>query len=190
MLRIVSLAAATAIGLASPAYADWNADPTHSAVMFEVDHFGFATVIGRFTDFEITFDFDESAPEETSVSAAINTASVDSGYGPRDEHLRTGDFFDVENHPTMTFESESLELTGDETARLHGVLTLLGESNDVSLDVVLNGIGENPFGGPDIAGFSASGMIDRTDFGMDFGAPAIGQDVPIRIEFEATRAEE
>lgn len=190
MLRILTLATATAIGLVGSANAEWDPDLAHTAVMFEVDHLGFSTVVGRFSDVDVTFDFDETAPEETSVTAEIDAASIDSGFGPRDEHLRSGDFFNVEEHPTITFESESLDVTGDDTAQLHGELTLLGETNDVTLDVVLNNLGANPFGGPDVAGFSASGTIDRTDYGMDFGTPAIGQDILIRIEFEATRAED
>lgn len=190
MIRLASLATATTVLLAGSAFANWDTDLAHTTVMFEVDHLGFSTTIGTFSDVDVTFDFDESAPEETSVTAVIGTASVSSGHEPRDEHLRRSDFFNVEAYPTMTFESESVEVTGDDTALMHGTLTMLGQTNDVTLDVTLNKLGANPFGGPDSAGFSATGTIDRTDYGMDFGAPAIGADVLIRIEFEATRAEE
>jgi polyisoprenoid-binding protein YceI len=188
MVRFAAVALAAA-AIALPAHAEWEVDYTHTYVYFEVDHLGFSTLIGRFSDLDITFDFDENDPGATRVTAAIGTESVDTGYNPRDQHLRSEDFFASDEYPSMTFETSEVEVTGDDTARLHGALTLIGETNDVSLDVTLNQIGPNPFGGSDIAGFSAVGMIDRTDFDMNFGAPAIGTDVLIRIEFEATRAE-
>ena len=195
MIRIARLAAAplAAAGLAlaaAPAAAEtYVIDKGHTHILFQVSHLGFSNTHGEFLEFDGTFDFDPEAPENSRIDVTIETASIDSGLAERDAHLRNADFFDVEQHPTMTFETTAVEVTGDNTAMLTGNLTLLGTTQPVTLDVTMNGLGPHPFReDTTVAGFTATGTINRSDFGMAFGVPAIGDEVAITIEMEASPA--
>ncbi|MEQ8964797.1 MAG: YceI family protein [Azospirillaceae bacterium] len=178
-----ALAPATAVA-ESQAFAF---DKSHTHILFFVDHLGFSAVQGEFLDYEGELTLDTEDPANSSVAVTIDVASLDSGHPPRDEHLLDADFFDAEAYPEMTFASTRVEPTGEDTALVHGDLTIKGVTRPVVLDTRLNGLGPNPFA-PDqtIAGFSATTEIARSDFGMDFGLPAIGDTVEIRIEIEAS----
>lgn len=146
-----------------------SADPTrmridrnHSTVGFRVPILaGMSTVTGKFTDFEVELDYDAATPNSSNVSATIQVVSVDTGIDRRDGHLRSADFFDVENHPTMTFASDSVEIDGDR-GTAHGTLTMRGTSRVVELDLQLMPMGE---GG---VGIKATTTINRTDFGVSY----------------------
>jgi len=187
-----ALALTLALAPAAPAVAapqEYAFDPTHTHILFFVDHLGFSTVVGEFVDYEGTLMLDRNDPAASSVEVTIDVSSLDSGHPPRDEHLLAADFFDAETHPEMTFVSTRVEPTGETTALIHGDLTIKGVTQPVVLDAELNGYGPNPFA-PDqtIAGFSATTEIARSDFGMDFGVPAIGDTIEIRIETETSPA--
>ena len=187
-----ALAAMLALGAAAPAVAaPWVIDRSHAAVTFEVDHLGFSAVHGIFREFDARIDFDPEAVEETRLSVVIDAASVDTFWAARDEHIRGEDFFDVANHPEIVFESTSVTPTGAETADVTGELTMIGETREVTFEAVLNRIGPSPFD-PErtIAGFTVTGEIDRTDWGMDDAAPAVGAAIPIRVDLEMSPAEE
>lgn len=187
MHRILTSAALAAALLAAPAASaeEFTFDPSHTHILFSISHFGFSHVRGEFTDFDGTIAFDPEAPESTSVDVTIDAASLDSGWPARDDHLRTADFFDVDTHPTITFRSTGVEVTGEDTARMTGDLTMLGQTHPVTLDVQLNAIGPHPFrAGVTVAGFTATGTIDRTAYGLSYGSPAIGDAVEITIETE------
>lgn len=187
-------AVAVAAFAAAPAAAapeSWVIDQTHTHILFFVDHLGFSAVQGEFLAFEGDLTLDRETPANSSVSVTIDVASLDSGHGPRDAHLLNEDFFAAETHPTMTFDSTTVTLTGDDTAEVVGDLTILGETREVVLDVTLNQLGPNPFANQlTTAGFSAETTILRSDFGMEFGVPLIGDEITIRIETEASPAEE
>ena len=187
MTRLATAAAALALS-ASPALAaeEFAFDHSHTHVLFFVDHLGFSTTQGEFMEFDGTLMLDTEAPENSSVTVTIDAASIDTGYADRDEHLRTGDFFNVEEHPELTFTSTDVAVTGENTAEVTGDLTILGVTQPVTLNVTLNAIGPHPFNGATVAGFSATTTISRSDFGMDFGVPAIGDEIEIRIESEAS----
>lgn len=195
MTRIARLAAgplaAAGLALAAlPAAAEtYTIDKGHTHILFEVSHLGFSTTHGEFLEFDGEFDFDPDAPENSRISVTIDTASIDTGHAERDEHLRNADFFDVEEYPTMTFETTGVEVTGENTAELTGDLTLLGVTQPVTLDVQLNAMGPHPFQDKTVAGFTATGTINRSDFGMTYAAPAVGEEVDIVIEMEASPAE-
>ncbi len=187
MRKVLASAAVGAALIGAPVWAadEFVFDPSHTHILFSIDHLGFSDVHGEFLDFEGSAVFDPDAPENSSVSVTIDTASIDTGWAARDEHLRNADFFDVGTHPTMTFESTSIEMTGDDTAVVTGDLTILGTTQEVTLDVTMNGMGPHPFQeGVTVAGFSATGSIDRTAFGLAYGSPAIGDEVHIQIETE------
>ena len=107
-----------------------------------------------------------------------------------DAHMKNADFFDVENHPNMTFKSTNIELTGDNTANVTGDLTILETTKLVTLTVTHNKTGKHPFSGKDSIGFSATGNIKRSDFGMNYGLPNVGDDVELRLEIEAFQQNE
>ncbi len=177
--------------LAAPAMAqsEWTIDRSHTHVMFSVSHLGFSNTHGEFDGFEGTFMLDPEDPTTASISLTIDAGSVDTNWPARDEHLVSPDFFDVQTYPTITFESTGVEQTGADTAEVTGDLTILGVTHPVVLDVVLNGVAPNPFNpAVTVAGFTATTSISRSDFGMVFGVPAIGDEVIIRLEMEATRA--
>jgi len=168
--------------------ASYTIDETHAHAAFRVSHLGFSHTLGQFKEISGSLEFDEANPTASSVSVTINTASVDSANEARDEHLRKADFLNVEEFPTMTFTSTAIEVTGEKTGKLTGDLTLLGVTKPVTLDVTFNQEGPHPFDPSKIvAGFSASGEINRTNFGMAYAAPAIGETVELMIEVEARK---
>jgi polyisoprenoid-binding protein YceI len=172
-----------------PSAAEWTIDTAHTQILFSVDHLGFTQVRGVFRDYDGTVAFDPENLEATEVSLAIDAASVDTLWEARDEHIRSADFLDAANHPEITFVSTGVAATGDNAAEITGDLTIRGETRPVTLAATLNNLGPNPFM-PDqeIAGFTLTGEVDRTEFGIDFGAPAIGAVLPVEITVELVRA--
>jgi polyisoprenoid-binding protein YceI len=190
-LFAAALFAATAVGSVVPAFAapvSYKIDPAHTAVVFIVNHVGFSNVIGRFDTVGGDVTFDKDAVEKSVVNVTIDTTSVDTNHAKRDEHLRSPDFFNAKEFPKMTFKSTKIEKTGDKTGKLHGDLTMLGVTKPVVLDVTFNKDGVSPASKLETAGFSARGTVKRTEFGMKYGAPAIGDDIQLLIEIEAVKS--
>lgn len=185
-LTSFALAAALALGPVLSASAEpYVLDKSHAAITFSVDHLGFSTVHGQFRAFDAQIDFNPEKVEETRLRFVIDPASIDTGWGPRDDHLKTADFFDVANHPEIVFESTAVTPTGSDTATVAGTLTIKGVSAPVSFAAKLNKIGPSPFDpAKTIAGFSATGEIDRTAYGMAYAAPAVSAVIPVRIDLE------
>lgn len=189
MKKLVSLL--FALALACPTAADaadkYIFDPVHTQVLFSVSHLGFSHSHGRFLKFDGNFTFDEQAPETSSVEVTINTDSLDLGSDEWNAHVKGKDFLNVEKFPQMTFKSAKIEKTGDNTGYLTGDLTLLGVTRPVTLAVTFNGAGIHPYTKNRIAGFSATGMIKRSEFGMTGSLPAVGDEVMLTIEVEGLR---
>lgn len=166
----------------------WKADPVHSEIAFSVRHLMVGKVRGRFTSYDVTFVTSQD-PLGSSVAATVDLASIDTGIGPRDNHLRSADFLEVETYPTMTYRSAGIRQTDDGWI-IDGELTLHGVTRQVPLAVEVNGFSPDPWGGQR-AGFSATAQISRHDFGidismaMDGGGVAIGDKVSISLEIEA-----
>ena len=186
---MIALGLSAAFLAPTTAFAEsYTIDASHAHAAFRVSHLGFSHTLGQFNEISGTLEFDEASPDAGSVSVTINTASVDSANAARDEHLRKADFLNVESFPTMTFVSTSVEITGEKTGKLAGDLTLLGVTKPLTLDVTFNQAGPHPFDPSKImAGFSATGEINRSDFGMAYAVPAIGETVEIIIEIEALK---
>jgi polyisoprenoid-binding protein YceI len=167
----------------------WAIDTAHSTIGFTVRHMMVSKVRGTFKDFTADLVTGEN-PLDSTVSATVQMASIDTGDDGRDEHLRTNDFFDAENHPTMTFRSTRLEGTGSEY-QLHGDLTIRGVTRPVAFDLELGGVAKDPWGNTR-TGFTATGSINRKDFGVNFNAPLetggviVGDKVTIELDIEAT----
>lgn len=192
MFRKFSFAATAALLLmsAAPASAElrhYTLDKPHTQILFFADHIGFSKSEGEFLDYAGTIDFDTAAPEKSKVEVTIKTASLDMGDEKWDTHLKNADFFDVEKFPEMKFISTGIEVTGEKTAKITGDLTIKGITKPVVLDTTYNKSGKHPFSGADVAGFSATTTIKRSDFGITYGAPLMGDDVEIRLEVEGTR---
>ena len=140
----------------------WQVDPAHSAVTFTARHMMVAKVRGRFTDFSADIVIADD-PLQSTVNAIVQMASIATGDSGRDDHLRTNDFFDIENHPTMTFRSTGLEGTGDEY-RLHGDLTIRGVTRPVELLAAVRPEDD------DCVRVRVEGSIRRSDFGLEWDA--------------------
>ena len=141
----------------------WALDPTHSEIHFKVKHLMISTVTGQFDKFEATV---ETTGENLSTAIVHFKADIDSittNNDQRDGHLKTGDFFDVENHPQLIFEGTKLEKANEENYKLHGTLTMRGVSKAVVLDAEFGGKTVDPWGFTRI-GFSVTGKINRKDF--------------------------
>lgn len=165
----------------------WTIDPVHSEVSFTVRHLMVGKVRGRFPAFSGTI-VTGSDPLHSQVSAEINLASIDTGNQQRDAHLRSAEFLDVEIHPTMSFRSTSLR-PQRHGYLVMGELTLHGVTTPIELQLEVNGFVTDPWGSTR-AGFSATGKIDRRDFGLDATTPLasemlIGHEVQIALEIEA-----
>lgn len=176
--------------VAQPARAEieiYEIEKPHTQIMFGVSHLGFSTSYGKFLDYEGSIEFNRSEPEKSKVEIIIQTGSIDMGDEKWNEHLKNEDFFNVEKFPTMIFKSTDIKVTSDDTAKIIGDLTILEETKPVTLDVVFKKAEKHPFGEKYAAGFSAKASIKRSDFGMVYGLPMVGDDVDLTIEVEAIR---
>jgi polyisoprenoid-binding protein YceI len=169
----------------------WSADLTHSDVSITARHFMVSKVRGHFNDFSATIVTAEN-PLDSKVTATIKTASIDTRQEQRDGHIRSADFLDVENHPEITFVSTGLRPNGDDF-KLDGELTIRGNTRPVTLDLELNAIGPDPYGGTRI-GLSARTSVQRQDFGISFnalmeaGGAVVSDKLDVAIEIEAVLA--
>lgn len=170
-------------------------DPFHTVPYFEVDHLGFATIRGMFSKTSGKFTIDH-AGKSGSLEAVIPTATVNTGDPDRegrprtrDEHLRTPDFFNSAEFPTMTFKSTAVKFAGDNPETIEGNLTLLGVTKPVSLKVERWRCGPDPRtqGKRYQCGGNASGSFKRSDFGMKFGVPSVGDEVRLWMSFYGFR---
>ncbi|MGH8887111.1 MAG: YceI family protein [Egibacteraceae bacterium] len=166
----------------------WAIDPAHSDVSFTVRHMMVSKVRCRFRTFEgrvVT----GANPLDSTVTASIDLASVDTNNEQRDAHIRSADFFDVETYPTMTYRSTGVRAVGHGFV-IDGELSLHGATKPVALSLEVNGFGPDPWGGTR-AGFSATAQISRRDFGIDIAMPmdgggvVVGDQVRILLELEA-----
>lgn len=191
MIRITLLAAAAALLGATPAFAAdaYKIDAGHTHVMFKFERFGLSYVIGGFTGVEGTINLDKAAPANSSVNATIEIASFSSGNHERDMHAVGPHWLNAEAFATMTFASTKVELTGEETAKVTGDLTLHGVTRPVTLDVSLHKIGTDPSTKREAAGFSAKGSLNRLDYGITTAKGFIGDEIEITIEALGIHAE-
>lgn len=169
-----------------------NIDPSHSEIMFQVKHMMFAKVKGSFEKFSGTINFDPQNPANSTVAVEVEPASINTRDANRDNHLRSQDFFGVEQNPTMTFHSTRIEGSG-RNYKVYGDLTMNGVTRGIVLDAEYNGEGVSPFG-PKVYAFSAEGKINRKDWGMEWnaaleaGGMLVSDEVKIEVEVEASPA--
>ncbi len=192
MKKTLLATAAAALVLTGSATASFAAsetfvlDPNHTNVVWHANHFGFSTPSGKFADVSGKIMLDEAAPQDASVEVLVKTGSIVTGIEKFNEHLMSKDFFNVAEFPEAKFVSKSVEMTGDKTAKINGELTMLGQTHPLTLDATLNQIGEHPFSKKKTVGFSATGTIKRSEYGMNYAIPGVSDDVPLTIEVEAS----
>jgi polyisoprenoid-binding protein YceI len=171
----------------------WTIDPVHSMVAATAQHLGMSSVHGRFGEFRGRIDIAPAA-EASTVVAEINAASIDTGNGTRDDHLRSADFLDVEHHPTISYRSMGLTPAGADRWTVHGRLTLAGVTRPVDLDLTYLGSGPDLWGG-ERAAFRAVTELRRDDFVMNFnqvvqaGISLIGATLKVELDIQAVRGE-
>jgi polyisoprenoid-binding protein YceI len=174
-----------------PVPGTWEIDPSHSTVGAVARHLMVSKVRGRFNSFSGQVTIGET-PAKSSVVATIDASSIDTAEPRRDEHLRSADFLDAENYPTLEFRSTSVEQTGEVSLRMDGDLTIRGVTRPVSLDVSYLGLITDPFGN-NKAVFSAETEIDREEWGMTWnaaletGGVLVGKKLKIELEIQAVR---
>jgi polyisoprenoid-binding protein YceI len=167
----------------------WALDTTHSEIHFKVRHLMVSWVTGSFKKFDATVETEGDDISTAKVRFTANISSISTNNEQRDAHLRTGDFFDAENHPNLVFESDRLEKIDDENYKLYGRLSLRGNEKKVVLNVEFGGITQDPWGNTR-TGFSVTGKINRKDFGVSFsmvsetGGVLLGEDVSISANVE------
>ena len=148
---------------------EYTIDPSHSRIGFSARHAMVTTVRGSFGDFEGTAHVDTANPSASHAKVVIKTASIDTGSADRDGHLRSGDFFDADANPEITFVTTSVERVEDDVWRLAGDLTIKGVSKPLSIDFESTGSAVDPFGNTRI-GFEGATTINRKDFGLTWNA--------------------
>lgn len=164
-------------------------DHSHSEIQFSVRHMMVSKVRGVFEKWGGEISLNPANPAATTVDIAIDAASINTKDAQRDGHLRSADFLNVEQFPSIRFKSTKVEVTGDNTARLHGDLTIVGVSKPVTLDVEYHGNAKSPWGTVSY-GFSASTKINREDWGLTWNAALetggwlVGKEIQIDIESE------
>lgn len=165
--------------------ASYTIDPTHTYPNFTIDHLGFSTLHGRFGNTTGTLSMDQ-AKGTGEVKIVIEAASIDTGFKKRDDHLRSPDFFNVVEFPEITFKSTKVTFKG-KGATLVGDLTIKGVTKPVTLDVDRINCGVHPFNKKEVCGFNATAQLKRSDFGIEYALPAVGDEVMLSIEMEAVK---
>lgn len=168
----------------------WNVDSSHSTLEFSVKHMMISKVKGAFTDFDATVEADPTDLTDAKIEFTVNLNSIDTRNEDRDNHLRSNDFFDIENHPKMTFVATDIKKKSGDEYDVTGDLSIRGVTKPVTFELEMEGVHKDPWGN-EVAGFSGSTKINRKDFGLvwntalETGGVLVGEEVKINIEIEA-----
>ena len=173
----------------------WALDPTHSEVHFKVKHLMVSSVSGMFKEINGSVETEGDDISTAKVHITMEVASISTNNDQRDGHLKTGDFFDAENHPQIIFDGSGMTKTGDDSYTMTGNLNMRGTSKEVTLNVEFGGLVQDPWGNTRV-GFEVSGKINRKDFGVNFsmvsetGGILLGEEVKIsaNVEFVKQKA--
>lgn len=194
MRRLALLLALFLVGSQAVQADTYAIDREHTEVRFTWDHVGLSRQSGRLVDVSGTLEFDEARPEASKVAAIMKLSGLWTGVAKLDQLLRGKDYFDADRHPTITFESTAVRPTGQRTAEITGDLTINGVAKPVILAATWNFTGEHPlakinpaFQGIHVSGFSAQGVIRRSDWGITRFAPYVSDEIQISIETEVKR---
>jgi polyisoprenoid-binding protein YceI len=192
--RSQNMSATTSTSSSPSTVSRWNIDPSHTTAHFGVRHLMISTVRGHFEKVSGTVTLDEADPTKSVIDVSIDASSIGTRDEKRDAHLRSADFFDVENHPTITFRSTKIVSAGKDEYKVTGDLTIRGTTKSVTLDVVGPTPPQKTPWGSFARGVSATGKINRKDFGLSWnaaletGGVVVGEEVKIEIEAELSPA--
>ena len=186
MQKFVAAGIAMLFGSAAFAADSYTIDSRHTFPSFEVNHLGFSTQRGRFnvTKGKVTLD---RTTKSGSIEITIDTASISTGLDKLEEHLRSPDFLNAAAFPTMTFKSSKITFNGDAITSVDGDITLMGITKPLTLSVARFRCAIHPMLKKEICGGDASGTFKRSDFGIKYGVPAIGDEVKLLIQVEAVK---
>jgi polyisoprenoid-binding protein YceI len=182
---LVTAALGLAAAVVSAAPVTYTVDTTHSRVTFYVNHFGFSNSVGEFKLGDGTFVFDGDDWSKSKVDARIPVQTLELGDAKWNAHILSVDFLESAKYPEITFFSKKVEKIDATHGKLYGDLTIKGVTKPVVLELTVNKIGEHPIRKTQAAGFTATATVKRTEFGVSMYAPAVADDVVIRIEVEA-----
>lgn len=170
----------------------WVIDPAHSEILFKVKHMMITNVKGEFRKFDGKLEMDHTDVTTASVGVSIDAASIFTNNDDRDNHLKSADFFDVENHKQLSFQGSGIRKVDDDRYEMKGMLTIRGISKEVTLDVEFGGINKDPWGN-EKAGFSLNGKFNRKDWGLNWnaaleaGGVLVSEEVRISAEVQFTK---
>ena len=165
----------------------YQLDRQHAYITFSYTHLGFSNPYLRFRDFDVAFELNPSAPEQSKIGVTIQAASIDSGVDEFDDHLKDEQFFNVSSYPEIQFTATKIELSSEDEGTLHGELSMKGITKPVSLDVKLNAAGDHPIARKPSLGFSARTTLKRSDWNMGAYAPAVSDEVSLIVEVELNK---
>lgn len=169
----------------------WNVDTAHSSLEFVVKHMMISKAKGNFNNFEAVIEADPADLTNSKIEFSIDVNSIDTRNKDRDDHLRSADFFDIENHPTATFIAKDIQKKSDTNYDVTGDLTIRGTTKPITVDIVFEGQSKDPMSGNEVAGFSGQTTFSRKDFGLTWnaaletGGVLVGDEVKVNIEIEA-----
>lgn len=172
------------------AKAKWNVDKVHSTIGFTVRHMMISNVKGTFNEFDAVIEADPEDLTDANIEFTIDASSVDTRKSDRDDHLRSGDFFDVEKHPSLTFETTNITKKAEDQYDMTGDFTIIGTTKPVTFDITFEGLAKDPMTGDEAAGFTGSTTINRKDFGLTWnaaletGGVVVSDEVKINIEIQ------
>lgn len=159
----------------------YQIDPAHTSVLFKINHMGMSTFVGRFNESEASLEFDPAHMENAKLSALIKIPSIDVNNKDLEESLKGSSWFEAEKYPQALFKTESVMMLDDTHAKFSGNLTLHGVTAPIVLNVIFNGAGNNMLSGKYTLGFTATARFKRSQFGMDYLIPAVGDDVDVEV---------
>jgi polyisoprenoid-binding protein YceI len=171
----------------------WNIDAAHSGINFSIKHLVVSKVRGRFARYSGTLELDTQDLTRSKLEATIEAASIDTGVGQRDDHLRSADFFDAATYPELRFVGKRIEKVSGQDYRVHGELTIRDVTREIVLEVEYGGQAKDPWGNERVA-FAAKTSINRKDFGLNWnqaleaGGVLVGERVDIELELQAVKA--
>ncbi|HEU5140494.1 MAG TPA: YceI family protein [Bacillales bacterium] len=174
------------------AKSNWKVDPAHSSLDFSVKHMMISKVKGTFHDFGASVEADPADLTDANIQFTVDVSSIDTRNGDRDGHLKSGDFFNAEEYPEMTFQSTNITKKSDGEYDVTGDLTIRGTTRPATFELTFEGQSKDPMSGNHVVGFSGEGKINRSEFGLEWnaaletGGVLIGDEVKIFIEIEAS----
>lgn len=192
MKHLLTAAALVAAGATAAVAAPekYTLDPGHSNILFSFDHLGFSTIYGMFSGFEGEIMFDQEAPANSSVKVEFPVKAMLTGWEARFEHFMSADFFDASDEEMVSFVSTGIEVTGDDTAKITGDLTLNGVTKSVVLDAKMNSVTDShPLSKKPWVGFNATTTLLRTDYNVGAFVPFVSDEIPVVISIEAGKPE-